>query len=104
MTDAELIEAARAAALKAYALLSREAWQQSLVRWNQVNKHHFAWHVSACATYLNPTLTWTYPYEDLVGRAQRAAMQCAKATPMIKLANAFMLRYRKVVQVSMASV
>ena len=94
-------------ALRSYSLLScleLERRRRRFCRWNVVNKHHFSWHLCDSMQYINAKLTWTYAYEDLVGRSQRACHECAKGTPMAKVGNAFMLRYRRIVAISVADV
>ena len=71
------------------------------LRWNVVNKHHFAHHLAEQAVTCSPKAIWTYGFEDLVGRAQRAAHACSKANSRLDLGNAFVQKYRHILAAAM---
>ena len=88
------IMAAMETALFSYHTLAAIEFYKERLRWNVVPKHHFAHHLAERSAACSPKLLWTYGYEDLVGRAQRAAHACANANARIALGNAFMAKYR----------
>ena len=98
----EQILAAMSHGLLHYSMLGGFAmYREKKLRWNVVNKHHFAHHLAERAVTLSPRLVWTYGFEDLVGRAQRAAHACAKANSRLALGNAFIEKYRFILAAAM---
>jgi hypothetical protein len=89
-------------AFDAYSRLSAYFAQieRSLV-FNIVNKFHFMVHLVLRSGDINPNLAWTYPWEDLIGRAQRVAAACASGRSATQVGPAFLNRYRRVLHTAL---
>jgi hypothetical protein len=99
--DANAARAALASALLSYMRLSANAAANHQLLYNIPNKFHFLAHIADQVRWLNPQLVWTYQLENLIGRAKKVAERCKPGTAPLKLPRSFMLRYRRVLQVSL---
>jgi hypothetical protein len=89
-------------ALDQYMRLSAFSTMEAGLRlFNITNKAHFAMHVALNLGHMNPELTWTYQFEDLVGRSKRVALACSSGTRPTLIPQSFMRRYRRVVHVAL---
>jgi hypothetical protein len=89
-------------ALDQYMRLSAFSTMETGLRlFNITNKAHFAMHVALTLGYVNPELTWTYQFEDLVGRSKRVALACSSGTRPTLIPVSFMTRYRRVLHVAL---
>ena len=49
-----------------YNILIQSALTEGAFLYNQVNKHHYYWHVADQAKWLNPRSSWAYSYENFI--------------------------------------
>ena len=84
-------------ASESYMKLSFWSATNGLHSFNLVNKHHMFIHLCLQAAFLNPESTWTYPYEDLVGRIQRVAMGSKSGLQSLALGRQLITKYRRII-------
>eukprot|EP00969_Alexandrium_andersonii_P168312 7440867-Alexandrium_andersonii.AAC.1 len=88
---------------QSYTQLAMDASNRGRLQFNLVNKNHVLVHMALGAKFLNPTATWTYPYEDLMGRAKRVAMASKAGLVGHRLPGHIMLKYRQVLHFALES-
>jgi hypothetical protein len=99
LTDAEATDARRElfTGLEKWARLSAHASTVlGRLLFHVVNKHHFAAHIAIQARWLNPEVSWTYQYEDLMGKVKRVAAAARDGTPRVLIGRKVAERYRVV--------
>ena len=82
--------------MDAYQRLAADAAARGILCWNVVNKFHMLCHQVFQAKYLNPEATWTFPYEDLMGRMKRVAMMSKSGMNLAKVPTTVLTKYRHV--------
>ena len=79
-----------------YQRLAAHASANGSLCWHVVNKHHMLAHMVLGSRYLNPNVTWTFPFEDMMGRMKRVAMASKDGANMVQLSKNIFLKYRRV--------
>ena len=79
-----------------YQRLACDAASKGATQWNVVNKHHMMVHQALQSKFLNPESTWTFPYEDLMGRMKRVAMASKSGIRLAKAPRAMMIKHKHV--------
>ena len=57
-------------------------------------KHHSLWHLAYFARYMSPRASWTYSFEDFVGKVKRLGKAVVDGTPVHKVAGKIWQNYR----------
>jgi len=63
-----------------YNWLTKHSFDNNVLRYNFTFKMHMAWHIIQFARWLNPRFTWTYIYEDFMGKVARSCQACTSGT------------------------
>ena len=87
--------------MDAYQRLAADAASRGIMAWNMVNKHHYMCHQALQSKYLNPDATWTFPYEDLMGRMKRVAMMSKAGMNLAKVSSTVLTKYRHVLYLAL---
>ena len=77
--DSESFQTSIDTVLVRYRALNIEARDSNLKRWNEVPKHHFAYHLAEWASWRIPRLGWCYPDEDFM-RIMKACLRLLAST------------------------
>ena len=85
-----------------YQRLAAEAASRGALCWNVVNKHHLMCHQALEAKYLNPECTWTFPYEDLMGRMKRVGMASKSGMRLAKVPGTICIKYKQVLYLALS--
>ena len=70
-----------------YDSLTRLALQRGKLLYSPAFKVHAMLHLCRSALYQHPRATWSYVFEDFVGRVKELATSCMHGTPLHKIAS-----------------
>ena len=87
-----------------YNQLAMDVAANNRLLFNIVNKHHMFVHLALNTKFLNPAATWTYPYEDLMGRLKRVAMASKSGLVRHRLPGHIMTKYRQVLHFALETI